>query len=88
MPPAAAARRVRMAAIEEAGSVPEGCLLLDAYGSFLAKHGERLRISVKGELVAERPLLGLALALPVAPNHALNARGGSSSGNSANAGEA
>jgi CRISPR-associated protein Cas1 len=62
-----------MAAIEDAGSLPEGCLLLDQYGSFLGKHGERLRISVKGELVAERPLLGLEHVLVLAGGVALSA---------------
>src|SRR4051812_9801348 len=49
VPVGAAPRRVRMAAIEDAGTLPDGCLLVDEYGSFLGKHGERLRILVKGE---------------------------------------
>src|SRR4051794_19891588 len=72
--PAEPARhRTRMAAIEEAGAVPDGCLLVDEYGSFLGKHGERLRILVKGEVVSERPLLGLEHVLVLAGGVALSA---------------
>lgn len=71
--PPAAPRRVRMATIEEAGAVPDGCLLVDEYGSFVGKHGERLRILVKGELVTERPLVGLEHVLVLAGGVALSA---------------
>lgn len=35
------------------------CLLVDEYGAFIGRHSERLRVTVKGQLVLERPLLGL-----------------------------
>lgn len=34
-------------------------LIVDQYGAFLGKHSERLRVSVKGNVVEERPLFGL-----------------------------
>jgi hypothetical protein len=73
VPAGSAPRRVRMAAIEDAGTLPEGCLFVDEYGSFIGKHRERLRILVKGELVAERPLLGLEHVLVLAGGVTLSA---------------
>jgi CRISPR-associated protein Cas1 len=55
-----------MASIAEAGALPEGCLLVDGFGSFVGKKGERLRILVRGEVVAERALLGLEHVLVLA----------------------
>lgn len=34
-------------------------LLIDEYGAFIGRHSERLRVSVKGQTLLERPLLGL-----------------------------
>ncbi len=34
-------------------------LIVEQYGAFVARRSERLRVSVKGEVVAERPLRGL-----------------------------
>jgi len=34
-------------------------LIIDQYGSFLGKHSERLQVKVKGDLIAEAPLLTL-----------------------------
>jgi len=34
-------------------------LIVEQYGAFIARRSERLRVSVKGEVVAERPLHGL-----------------------------
>lgn len=34
-------------------------LIVDQFGSFLGKHSERLRVSLKGEIVEERPFHGL-----------------------------
>lgn len=34
-------------------------LLIDEYGAFIGLHSERLRVSVKGQTMLERPLLGL-----------------------------
>jgi CRISPR/Cas system-associated endonuclease Cas1 len=34
-------------------------LIVEQYGAFVARRSERLRVSVKGEVVAERPLHGL-----------------------------
>ncbi len=65
-PAARSARRARMASIEEAGTLPEGCLLLDEFGSFLGKKGERLRVLRRGEVVVERPLYGLEHVLVLA----------------------
>jgi CRISPR-associated protein Cas1 len=55
-----------MASIEEAGTLPDGCLLVEVFGSFLGKKGERLRVLLRGEILAERPLLGLEHVLVLA----------------------
>ncbi|GAB4330251.1 MAG: CRISPR-associated endonuclease Cas1 [Dehalococcoidia bacterium] len=34
-------------------------LIIEQFGAFVGKHSERVRVSVKGELVEERPLYGL-----------------------------
>ena len=34
-------------------------LIVEQYGAFIGKHSERVRVSVKGQLVEERPLYGL-----------------------------
>jgi CRISPR-associated protein Cas1 len=34
-------------------------LIVEQYGAFVGKHSERVRVSVKGQLVEERPLYGL-----------------------------
>ncbi len=52
-------RRTSIRPIDQAGELPEGCMLLNQFGAFLGKHSERLFVSVKGERVEERPLLGL-----------------------------
>jgi CRISP-associated protein Cas1 len=70
---AAAPRRPRMASIEDAGTLPEGCLLLDEFGSFLGKKGERLRVLRRGEVIVERPLLGLEHVLVLANGVGLSA---------------
>ena len=62
----APARRVRMASVDDAGALPDGCLLVDQFGSFVGKKGERLRILMRGEVVAERALLGLEHVLVLA----------------------
>lgn len=49
------------------------CLLVDTYGAFIGKHSERLRISVKGEVQAERPLLGLEHVLVLGGGVSLSA---------------
>jgi CRISPR-associated protein Cas1 len=39
--------------------VGDGQLIVERFGAFLGKHSERVRVSVKGEIVEERPLYGL-----------------------------
>ena len=34
-------------------------LIIDQFGSYLGKHSERLQVKLKGELLAEAPLLTL-----------------------------
>ncbi|HZU05397.1 MAG TPA: CRISPR-associated endonuclease Cas1 [Chloroflexota bacterium] len=70
--PPVPARRVRLVRIEEAGAWPESCLLIDTFGALLGKHGERLRVLVRGEVVAERPLLGLEHVLVLTDGAALS----------------
>jgi CRISPR-associated protein Cas1 len=65
--------RVRISTLEAAGEKPDGCLLVDQPGSFLGKHGERLRLTVKGELLAEQPLLGLEHVLVLGGGVSLSA---------------
>ena len=38
-------------------------LIVEQYGAFIARRSERLRVSVKGEVVVERPLHGLEQVL-------------------------
>ena len=66
-------RRARLAPIATAGAVPDGCLVIDEFGSFVGKQGERLRILVKGEVVAERSLVGLEHVLVVGRGVAFSA---------------
>ncbi len=70
---AAPRAHARVSSIEEAGHEQDGCLLVDQPGSFLGKHSERLLLSVKGERVAERPLLGLEHVLILAGGVSLSA---------------
>jgi len=51
--------RTRIAGIEAAGERPDTYLLVEQPGAFLGKHSERLQVSVKGQTLEERPLLGL-----------------------------
>src|SRR5438874_38291 len=67
------APRVRLATIEAAGELPESYLLVDQAGMFLGKRGERLHLSVKGEAMGERPLLGLEHVLVLAGGVSLSA---------------
>lgn len=39
--------------------MPTTTLLIDQFGAYLGKHSERLQVKVKGELIAEAPLLTL-----------------------------
>lgn len=34
-------------------------LIVEQYGAFIGKHSERVRVTVKGQIVIERPLYGL-----------------------------
>jgi CRISPR-associated protein Cas1 len=72
-PPSAARRPPAFASPAEAAEVPDGCLLVDTYGAFLGRHSERLRLSLKGETLAERPLLGLEHVLVLAGGVSLSA---------------
>ena len=65
--------RARISSIEQAGDLPDGCLLVDQAGTFVGKRSERLHLSVKGELVAERSLLGLEHVLILAGGVSLSA---------------
>ncbi len=65
--------RVQMHSIEAAAELPESCLLVDQAGAFVGKHSERLKMTVKGELVAERPLLGLEHVLVLGGGVSLSA---------------
>lgn len=65
--------RARLSSIEQAAELPDGCLLVDQPGAYLGKRSERLHVSVKGELVAERPLLGLEHVLVLAGGVSLSA---------------
>ncbi|MBI4492649.1 MAG: CRISPR-associated endonuclease Cas1 [Chloroflexi bacterium] len=49
------------------------CLLVDERGAFIGKHSERLRISVKGEVQRECPLLGLEHVLVLGGGVSLSA---------------
>lgn len=69
----AARPRARISTIEEAAERPDDCLVVEQYGAFLGRHSERLRVTVKGELVAERPLLGLEHVLVLAGGVSLSA---------------
>ncbi len=66
-------QRARLATIAEAGAVPDGCLVVGEFGSFVGKKGERLRILLKGEVVAERALVDLEHVLVVGRGVALSA---------------
>ena len=75
-PPAsqpAARGRARIASVEDAGERPDDCLIVDQYGSFLGRHSERLKLTVKGELIEERALLGLEHVLVLASGVSLSA---------------
>jgi CRISPR-associated protein Cas1 len=65
--------RVRMTSIATAGELPDSYLLVETYGTFLGRTGERLTLTVKGETVAERSLLGLEHVLVVASGVSLSA---------------
>lgn len=65
--------RAALRSIEDAGERSDDCLLVDQPGSFMGKHSERLRLTVKGELVAERPLQGLQHVLVLAGGVSLSA---------------
>ena len=65
--------RARISTIEQAAELPDGCLLVDQAGVFVGKHSERLRVTLKGELVAERPLLGLEHVLVLGGGVSLSA---------------
>jgi CRISP-associated protein Cas1 len=70
---APARRPPSFASPAEAGELPDGCLLVDTYGAFLGRHSERLRLSLKGETLVERPLLGLEHVLVLAGGVSLSA---------------
>ncbi|MCC7106763.1 MAG: CRISPR-associated endonuclease Cas1, partial [Chloroflexi bacterium] len=65
--------RARMVAPGQAGERMEGCLLVETFGAFLGKHSERLRLSVKGQTLEERPLTGLEHVLVLAGGVSLSA---------------
>ncbi len=65
--------RARLRSIADAGERPDSQLLVDQPGAFLGKGSERLRVTVKGELLAERPLLGLEHVLVLAGGVSLSA---------------
>lgn len=65
--------RVRIATISDAAERQDDCLIVDQYGAFLGRHSERLKLTVKGELIAERPLLGLQHVLVLAGGVSLSA---------------
>ena len=71
--PSARPQRARFSPIEEAGERPDSQLLVDQPGTFLGRHSERLTLSVKGQLVAEQPLLGLEHVLIVGAGVSLSA---------------
>jgi CRISPR-associated protein Cas1 len=71
--PVTARGRARIATIEDAAERPDDCLIVDQYGAFLGRHSERLKLTVKGELVEERPLLGLEHVLVLASGVSLSA---------------
>lgn len=71
--PSSARGRARIATIEEAAGRPDDCLIVDQYGAFLGRHSERLKLTVKGGLVEERPLLGLEHVLVLAGGVSLSA---------------
>jgi|SRR5579875_1016776 CRISPR-associated protein Cas1 len=60
------APRAQVAALAVAGERPDHWLVIDEYGSFLGLHGERLRVTVNGEVRVERALVGLEHVLVVA----------------------
>jgi len=43
-----------------------GTLIVEQYGAFLGKHSERLRVTVKGQMVAEAPLMDVEHVLVIA----------------------
>ncbi|MBI2863658.1 MAG: CRISPR-associated endonuclease Cas1 [Chloroflexi bacterium] len=45
---------------------PPSTLTIDRFGAFVGKHSERLRVSVKGEVLLERPFFGIEHILIVA----------------------
>ncbi len=65
--------RARIRSLDEAAEQPNDCLLVDQPGAFLGRHSERLRLLLKGELVQERPLLGLEHVLVLAGGVSLSA---------------
>ncbi len=54
---------VRSQAPTEHGPAHETALIVDQFGAFISKHSERLRVSLKREIVAETPLLFLEQVL-------------------------
>lgn len=66
-------RRVHLATPAEAGERPDSYLLIETYGAFLGRHSERLRVSLKGETLTERPLLDLEHVLILAGGVTLSA---------------
>lgn len=70
---AAAPARVGVRPIADAGEPPDSFLMVDEPGTFLGKHGERLRVTLKGEVVAERPLVGLEHVFVLAGGVSLSA---------------
>lgn len=63
----------RLHPIDEAGDRPDSHLLVDQAGTFLGKRSERLHISVKGESLGERALLGLEHVLVLGSGITLSA---------------
>jgi CRISPR-associated protein Cas1 len=62
-----------MRPIAEAAELPEGTLLVDQAGAYLGKRSERLRLTVKGEQIEERSLLGLEHVLVLGNGVSLSA---------------
>lgn len=65
--------RAYLATVAEAVEQRSTYLLVEQDGTFIGKHGERLRILRKGELLAERPVHGLEHVLIVASGVSLSA---------------
>jgi CRISPR-associated protein Cas1 len=60
-------------AFEPADSLARRFLIVERFGAFIGKHSERLRVSVKGELVQETPLLDLEHVLVCSSGVSLSA---------------